>query len=356
MADVAQWESNESGLLERPITNLRFSLEQTIVALLEQQDVKQQPVGDQLSQNLLEEQDVKQPSIGDQLSTNDELSLSGTGRMGSNSSEEESEGNQQRTRKGTSSASDPVPETTEGESQESQSGQEAPTRSNVVTPDIELARKVAELGGGLSGCTTVMIKHIPLKYTQRQLMQEINKNGFAERYDFLYMPADARNHGNRGFAFVNFLDAEIALEFYYKHHGAKLQKYNMQKNMVIQPADLQGYKANVEQYIISRTNGKHVPHAEPAFFRESPDQTTSPLKVPVNQKGPSRKNGPKSNGGAHAPNKNTYNEQWPLADPQTVQVPLPPQAPLVPFFCGFCGSPRNGMHAFCIYCGGRYLA
>lgn len=331
-------------LFQRPVGSLRVNLEQTIVALLEQQRSAHTHY-----------RGVKQQPVSDQVSTNDELSLSGTGRLRSNSSEGESETNQ-NTSKGTStSESEPVHESAEGESQGSQQGSQ---RDDVktVSAEVELARKVAELGGGLSGCTTVMIKHIPLKYTQRQLMQEINKNGFAERYDFLYMPADARNHGNRGFAFVNFLDADIAMEFYHKHHGRKLQKHNMEKTMVILPADLQGFEKNVEQYVVSRKNRKQVAHAEPAYFRQMPRTPNTQLQVPVAQTGQARgrNNGAKSNVSANVQKKQApqvYEAPWPNASEMPFGMP---KVPPVVRFCAFCGIPRSVGHAFCPYCGGQY--
>jgi hypothetical protein len=37
--------------------------------------------------------------------------------------------------------------------------------------------------------TSVMIKNIPNKYTQKALLQEINDNNIG-KYDFLYLPID----------------------------------------------------------------------------------------------------------------------------------------------------------------------
>jgi hypothetical protein len=51
--------------------------------------------------------------------------------------------------------------------------------------------------------TTVMVKNIPNKYTQRNLLDLIDGN-YAGTYDFFYLPIDFKNKCNLGYAFINF--------------------------------------------------------------------------------------------------------------------------------------------------------
>ncbi len=50
--------------------------------------------------------------------------------------------------------------------------------------------------------TTLMIKNIPNKYTQKMLLATIDED-FRGQYDFFYLPIDFKNKCNVGYAFIN---------------------------------------------------------------------------------------------------------------------------------------------------------
>ena len=50
--------------------------------------------------------------------------------------------------------------------------------------------------------TTVMIRNIPIKYTDQILTNALSE--FNGKYDCLYMPYDYEKNGNKGYAFINF--------------------------------------------------------------------------------------------------------------------------------------------------------
>lgn len=156
-------------------------------------------------------------------------------------------------------------------------------------------RDIAAQGGGLSNCTSVMIRHIPCKYTQRKLLREIDGAGFSGNYDFFYLPMDPRSHSNRGFAFLNFVTSEIAYEFYRMFHSMKLKHFNSDKVIAVMPADLQGFEANAEHYTVSRTlRRKRVAHSKPLFFRPLPDHLTVDDSIEVVLDTPITSGGPAS--------------------------------------------------------------
>jgi hypothetical protein len=61
--------------------------------------------------------------------------------------------------------------------------------------------------------TTVMLRNIPNKYTRSMLIALVDEQGFAGRYDFVYLPMDFRQSINLGYAFANLLTHEDAMKF-----------------------------------------------------------------------------------------------------------------------------------------------
>merc|ERR1712241_309467 len=99
--------------------------------------------------------------------------------------------------------------------------------------------------------TTMMIRNIPNRHTQRELIEELERLGFAGGFDFLYAPTDFGTMGNVGYAFVNFVDAATAVRcrrdldgFVFKKH----QKKNCKKVATVSVAHLQGLQANLRHY------------------------------------------------------------------------------------------------------------
>jgi len=113
---------------------------------------------------------------------------------------------------------------------------------------MRVLRERALAGLGLSGCTTVMIRHISTTFTQKDLMQELCTCGCAGVFDFIYVPGDSRRRKNRGIGFVNFTSKKAASEFYKQFHGAKSTQLSNGKEISVTPADLQGYEKNAERF------------------------------------------------------------------------------------------------------------
>lgn len=95
--------------------------------------------------------------------------------------------------------------------------------------------------------TTLMLRNIPNKYTQSTLLQEINEAGFANSYNFFYLPMDVKNGNNVGYAFINFETPEDAERFrkcFADHH---FQRYHSRKIGIVCPAHVQGLDENLLQ-------------------------------------------------------------------------------------------------------------
>lgn len=98
--------------------------------------------------------------------------------------------------------------------------------------------------------TTIMIRHIPNKYTLDILMQEINVN-FEGKYDVLYLPIDFVHNSNLRFAFINFIDPMHLIYFYDEFIERKWNLFNSGKRCQLVYWKLQG-KAELLDYIKKR--------------------------------------------------------------------------------------------------------
>lgn len=299
-----------------------------------------------------------------------------------------------------------TPDDMQGDSQDidDDDDQDDAQQAKALAPWLLVAREKAASGGGLSGCTTVMIQHIPSKCSQRKLMREINSAGFLGRYDFFYLPIDPRSRMNRGFAFVNFTTAEAAEAFYRKFNSQRFKQLPSEEALAIMPADLQGYDQNAAKYAASRLSAKRAPHSRPVFFQPLPGHTgkdgnlrrINPLAPESVEPGAVAVVSPERKQSKQVPTKEVC-KKLSVRKEATAPAPMattPPsaaqripgvastapssagmemgvpgvamagpmellaqsQAPLVPRFCAFCGHPRTSVHMFCPYCGVRFHA
>ena len=86
--------------------------------------------------------------------------------------------------------------------------------------------------------TTVMIRNIPIKYTDEILIEALNE--FNGKYDCLYMPYDYEKNGNKGYAFINFVNPLHILYFYEKFNGKKWVHFESSKICELNCAHFQG--------------------------------------------------------------------------------------------------------------------
>eukprot|EP00747_Dinoflagellata_sp_TGD_P168942 gnl/TRDRNA2_/TRDRNA2_196580_c0_seq1.p1 gnl/TRDRNA2_/TRDRNA2_196580_c0~~gnl/TRDRNA2_/TRDRNA2_196580_c0_seq1.p1 ORF type:complete len:265 (+),score=47.61 gnl/TRDRNA2_/TRDRNA2_196580_c0_seq1:51-797(+) len=121
-----------------------------------------------------------------------------------------------------------------------------------------------------SNVQTVMMKNLPNRYSQQMLLEEIVKAGFLGSFDFLYLPLDPDTSVNRGYAFINFVDACEAQMFKAVFDGRKLSP-NSSKCVSVMPATTQGFEANYAHYSRSLLNCSGGPFTKPLILREPSD-------------------------------------------------------------------------------------
>lgn len=98
-----------------------------------------------------------------------------------------------------------------------------------------------------SGCsssvTTLMIRNIPNRCSQRQLINDLNSLGLKGTFDFLHVPLDLATMSNAGYAFVNFVDRSWAERCGEKLTGYKFKRQS--KPAAVSDAHIQGLELNL---------------------------------------------------------------------------------------------------------------
>jgi len=122
--------------------------------------------------------------------------------------------------------------------------------------------------------TTVMLRNIPNKYTQRMLLTAVHAESYlSTEFDFFYLPIDFRNKCNVGYCFVNFLDHDRAVEFFTTFDRFQLRAFNSQKVCSVSWARVQGREKNVEHYRNSPVAGVPIPQYRPLLFDDGEEQS-----------------------------------------------------------------------------------
>jgi len=116
--------------------------------------------------------------------------------------------------------------------------------------------------------TTVMIRRVPRPYTQRMLLQELTVRGFDGLFNFLYLPFEVKQGVNVGYGFINFVEPKYAQAFKKEFDGIYLDKQMRMKGRPIRvhPAAVQGYDANHQHFMHTKTGQKQDPCFSPIFL------------------------------------------------------------------------------------------
>jgi len=92
------------------------------------------------------------------------------------------------------------------------------------------------------GMTTLMVRNVPVMYTQEMLLLEWQNVG---AYDFLYLPRTGQT--NLSYAFINFVSEAHAMAFKAQWHKKRMAHFTSRKPLNISFADVQGLEANILQ-------------------------------------------------------------------------------------------------------------
>lgn len=118
--------------------------------------------------------------------------------------------------------------------------------------------------------TTLMLRNLPNNYTRDLVIELLDEQGFAEKYNFLYFPVDFQTGCGLGFAFVNLITHADACLMKDTLDG--FRKWAIPSSKVCTVGwsgnDQQGLAANVERYRNSSVMHKSVPDmSKPVIFK-----------------------------------------------------------------------------------------
>ncbi|KZT24223.1 hypothetical protein NEOLEDRAFT_1067902 [Neolentinus lepideus HHB14362 ss-1] len=119
--------------------------------------------------------------------------------------------------------------------------------------------------------TTVMIKNIPNKMSDKDLMEFIGRVT-PRRIDFLYLRMDFQNGCNVGYAFVNFITVQDLLVFAKSKLGVKWNMYSSEKVLQMSYANYQGKEALVEKFKNSCIMDEREEWRPKIFYSDGPNQ------------------------------------------------------------------------------------
>ncbi|KAJ7446152.1 hypothetical protein B0H11DRAFT_387125 [Mycena galericulata] len=152
----------------------------------------------------------------------------------------------------------------------------SPSRAVIPAPGPQTSVSTAErnqlnlarIEDGQDTRTTVMIKNIPNKMSDKDLMAYIG-SVCARKIDFLYLRMDFQNGCNVGYAFVNFINVQDLLRFAKAKLGEKWNMFSSEKVLQMSYANYQGKEALVEKFKNSCIMDE-IPAWRPKIFYSNP--------------------------------------------------------------------------------------
>jgi len=117
--------------------------------------------------------------------------------------------------------------------------------------------------------TTVMLRNLPNNYTRAMVQALLDKEGFAAKYDFLYLPIDFKTGACLGYAFVNLVSSRLVARFWQTFDGYSRWVIPSKKICgVTWSGPHQGLEAHVDRYRNSPVMHASVPEAyRPLVFQ-----------------------------------------------------------------------------------------
>ena len=119
-----------------------------------------------------------------------------------------------------------------------------------------------------------MIKNIPIKYDTKILLKELEH--FDGKFNCLYMPYDYSKNGNKGYAFLNFVNPLHILLFYEWFHGKSWLFFESKKICDLYYANYQGIE-EIKNHAKNYKGSK-----KPLFFIDTDEENINNIiEIPI---------------------------------------------------------------------------
>jgi len=146
-------------------------------------------------------------------------------------------------------------------------------RPNADDDPTQLLLDINAVESGKDTRTSLMVRNIPNKYTQKMLLGEFAEAGHgSDKMDFFYLPIDFKNRCNRGYAFVNFVDCRDIAAFHRQYNGKQWKVFNSDKICDITYARIQGKAAMLKRFQNSALMEKEDDYRPVVFVSSGPDK------------------------------------------------------------------------------------
>ncbi|CAK0901305.1 unnamed protein product [Prorocentrum cordatum] len=104
--------------------------------------------------------------------------------------------------------------------------------------------------------TTLVVRNLHTFTSQQEFLDEVNRSGFAEKYDFAWLPRNFNDGSGKGLAFINFRTASAARAFAGAWHRSRRLGNQDETGKVlplnVSSASLQGFEANLRKWSSAR--------------------------------------------------------------------------------------------------------
>lgn len=146
-----------------------------------------------------------------------------------------------------------------------------PPRAQAQGAPLKLANRLPKTTTSSSDeeFTTLMLRNLPNQYTRDMFVEMLNFEGFAGKFNFVYLPVDFKTHAGLGYAFVDLINPQETNRM--RQHFEGFSRWTVRSEKVCSVSwshpEQQGLATHVERYRNSPVMHSCVPDPwKPALF------------------------------------------------------------------------------------------